>query len=263
MSAGEEEALAVAQLKHAAVLLAQLARVCRLGNLVLLVAAVTAGCRIKVLENLIAKISGARANDVAGIIRGLEHGGTHVARHLLGVGRSATSITRHLADDAARLFKNTLVIENRAGLAACSLAIVILIVEGIVGAPHKSRVQQIVVLIHLGRSLLLEELLDVLCDGRRHVLETVASFIFARGEEASVLIEVPVDLLDLGHLPTRLRGRAKTAISRAASAGLALSLASRCNLVRNVVDFGLEGFALLLSKISHLIAVEFFPSLGL
>lgn len=33
--------------------------------------------------------------------------------------------------------------------------------------------------------------------------------------------------------------------------------------MRDVVDFGLEGFTLLLSKISQFIAVEFFPSLGL
>lgn len=138
-----------------------------------------------------------------------------------------------------------------------------LIVEGVVGAAYESRVQQIVVFAHLGRSLLLEKLLDVLGDGRRHVLETVASLILARGEEASVLIEIPVDLLDLGHLPTRHGCRAKTAISRPTDAGLHLSLTSRRNLVRDIVDFSLEGFALLLSKISHFIAVELFPSLGL
>ena len=211
MSAGEEEALTIAELKHTAVLLAKMARVCRLGNLVMLIATVTAGGGIEVLENLITKISGTRADDITGIIRSFEDGGAHVVRHLLGVGGLAGTITRHLTDDGARLLKNTLVIENSAGFTARSLAVVLLIVEGIVGTAHESRVQQIVIFAHLGRSLLLQKLLHVFGDGRRHIFETVASLVLAGGEEAGVLIEIPVDLLDLGHFPTRL-GRCKTAI---------------------------------------------------
>lgn len=62
------------------------------------------------LEDLIAKISGARTDDITGIVRRLEDRGSIVVSHLLGVGGSATSITRHLADDAASFFENALVI---------------------------------------------------------------------------------------------------------------------------------------------------------
>lgn len=93
----------------------------------------------------------------------------------------------------------------------------------------------------------------------------MAPLILVRREEASILVEVPVDLLDFGHLPTRHGSRAKTAIrGRSASlTGLELSLASRRYLVRDIINFILEGFSLLLSKIAHLIAVELLPSLGL
>ena len=42
-----------------------------------------------------------------------------------------------------------------------------------------------------------------------------------------------------------------------------LGITGRSDLVRDVVDFVLERFTLLLSKISHFIAVEFFPALCL
>lgn len=213
MSTGEEEALAAVELEHAGILLAELARVCRLRILcMLLVATVTSGGSIEVMEDLVTKISGTRTDNITGIVRRLEDRAAIVVGHLLRVGVFTTSITRHLVDDAASLLKNTLVIKNCTGLAACSPGVVLLIVESIITV-HESRVQQIVVFVHLGRSLLLEKLLDVLGFGRRHIPETVASLILAGCEEASVFIEVPVDLLDLGHLPTRHCLRAKTAIS--------------------------------------------------
>ena len=90
----------------------------------------------------------------------------------------------------------------------------------------------------------------------------MTSLVLGGGEEASVLIEVPVDLLNFGHFPT-VHGRcAKTTISRASGVNLDVGLASGCDLVRNVIDFVLKRFALLLFKVSIFIAVEFLPTLG-
>lgn len=173
------------------------------------------------LEDLIAQIAGAGTNDVAIVLGRLEYRAA-VGRQLLLVSGFAT-FARHLTDNATSLLKNALVVEDSPSLATCSLAIVFLIVEGV--GSLEFRIHQ-VVLAHLGSSLLLEKLLHVFGDGRRNVSETVTSLVLGRGEEASILIEVPVDLLNFGHFPARHGRRAKTTIGRSTCANLILDLAS-------------------------------------
>lgn len=211
LSSGEEEALPAAKLKHAVVLLAELSGLRRLRVLLAIVSAVAAGSSIEVLEDLVAQIAGAGADDLTAVLGRLEYR-TTLVRQLLRVGGPAT-FTGHLTDNAAGFFKDTLVIENGASFTAGSLTVMLFIVEGVVLTAHESRVQQIVVLVLLGSGLFLEELLHVFGDRRRHILESMTSLILGCSEEASVLIEVSVDLLYFGHFPTLHGRRAKTAIS--------------------------------------------------
>ena len=83
MSTREEEALATAQLEHAAVLVGEISRLSRLRELLVFIAALAARCRIEMLEYLVAQIAGAGTDNVTVILGRLEYRGTRVLRQLL------------------------------------------------------------------------------------------------------------------------------------------------------------------------------------
>lgn len=108
------------------------------------------------LEDLISQIACTIAHRISIVLLWrLEHVATILAMLLLHVGRSSTAVARHLTNNASRLLEHAFVIDDVTRLTVRPLAVQLFVVEG-AAATNESRVQQIVILGHLGCSFFVE-----------------------------------------------------------------------------------------------------------
>lgn len=64
-----------------------------------------------------------------------------------------------------------------------------------------SRIQKVVRIFNLGVCLLVEQLLNCVGDGLWHKLQSMLTLDIMRIVEASILSEIPINLLNLGNFP--------------------------------------------------------------
>lgn len=122
------------------------------------------------------------------------------------------------------------------------------------------RVQKVVGILDLGKALLVKQLLDCVGDWLGHKLESMLSLDLVGIVEPGVLVEIPVDLLNLRHLPTVVL-LSLSSIRLIPSSYFSLSLQSY--LPSRTIDLLPQFLAGLVVVINRFIAVVFLPSLGL
>lgn len=119
---------------------------------------------------------------------------------------------------------------------------------------------EVVGILDLRKALLVKQLLDCVGDRLGHKLETMLSLDLVGIVEPGVLVEIPVDLLNLRHLPTVVL-LSLSSIRLIPSSYFGLPLQSY--LPGRTIDLLSQSLSGLLVVIGGLVAVEFLPSLGL